>query len=168
MRRGGFALALGLALGGCGYRFVERASALPTDGQRVFAPTFKNDTSEAGLEVVLTNAFRSELADAHVEGDAGAPVRAVGVATALGGGPGQAFTNAQGQVTSLASYHVDLGACVQLLRGAKVLSATCVSGSEPYAPGGDPLAVEAARRVALNRLAQRLMREAFERLSTAF
>ena len=168
MRRGGLALALALTACGCGYRFVERASALPTDGQRVFAPTFKNDTSEAGLEVLVTDAFRAELADAHVDGPEGSPVLAVGVVKALGGGPGQAFTRENGQVASLASYHVDLGACVRLTRGTKTLAATCVSGSAPYAPGADPLAGESARRVALNRLAQQLMQQAFERLSSAF
>jgi hypothetical protein len=162
------ATVLAFLLTGCGYHFVARDQALPTEGKRVFAPTFQNDTSEAGIEAVFTNAFRVELANAHAAGDSDAAVQARGVVTSVNGGPGQVFTSATGVVTSTASYYAAASACVRLVEGEKILGNACVSGTEDYQPGRDALEVEAARRVALQRLAVRLMKEAFERLSTGF
>lgn len=159
---------IALLASGCGYHFAARGDALPTEGKHVFAPTFANDTSEPGLEAAFTNAFREQLADAHLAGERDAPVKALGTVGGLSGGPGQVFTDQRGVVTQLASYTVAVNACVRLVEGEKVLAHTCVSGSEDYAPGLDALQVEAARRIALQRLAQRLMREAFEQLSSGF
>ena len=160
---------------GCGYHFSARSDSLPTEGKRVFAPTFQNDTAEPGLEIVFTDAFRAELANAHAAGDPGCAVQAKGTVTASAGGPGLVYTNPTGSPASLgplgtssAAYYVSAAACVRLVEGEKALANTCVNGTEDYAPGRDALEIEAARRVALQRLAKRLMREAFDKLSTGF
>lgn len=175
MKRALLAVVAALGLSACGYRFAARGEGLPTDGKRVFAPTFSNDTSEAGVEVEFTNAFRAELANAHLDGPADAPVQARGSIGQMVGGPGQTYFGANGQpstpsgaLNAAASYYVFVNACVRLVEGEKVLGSSCVSGSEDYAPGLDALQIEAARRIALRRLAGRLMRQAFEQLSTRF
>ena len=172
MRR---ALVLLALLCGCGYRFGARSDSLPTEGKRVFAPTFQNDTADPGLEVVFTDAFRAELANAHAAGDSDCAVQAKGVVTASGGGPGLVYTNPTGNPQSLgpfgntpAAYSVSASACVRLVETEKVLANACVNGTEDYAPGRDALEMEAARRVALQRLAKKLMREAFDKLSSGF
>lgn len=162
------AALLGLVLVGCGYRFTARADALPTSGKRVFAPAFENDTAEAGIEAEFTNAFRAELANAHADGDARSAVRALGSLSALGGGPELLRTDERGNPVALASYTTGITLCVRLVEGPKPLGSACVNGSEDYAPGGDPLQTEAARRLALRRLAQRLAREVFEHLASGF
>ena len=158
---------------GCGYGFAARRGQLPTQGKRVHAPAFLNSTSEAGLDAVFTAAFRSELAAMHADGPADSEVEARGEVTALGGGPGLPFTRVApggsgSEVSSLASYSVAASACIRLVEGSKALGSTCVSGSEDYPPGADALQIDAARRVALRRLAQRLMREAIDRLASDF
>lgn len=167
-------VCIGLLLAaGCGYGFTARRATLPTGGKRVFAPAFLNSTSEAGLDAVFTEAFREELSSAHLDGPASAPVQARGEVTALGGGPGLPFTRVSGNggpslVASLASYAVSASACIRLVEEGRTLGATCVSGSEDYPPGADALQIDAARRVALRRLAARLMREAMDRLASGF
>lgn len=166
--RGVRAAVMAGLLAGCGYHFATRGEALPTEGKRVFAPTFQNDTAEAGIEAVFTDAFRAELADAHADGASDSVVQARGVVSGIGGGPNQVDSNAIGQVTGTASYYVSANSCVRLVQSDKTLGTACVSGTEDYQPGRDALEIEAARRVALHRLALRLMKEAFERLSTGF
>jgi hypothetical protein len=167
-------LCIGVVLAcGCGYGFANRRSVLPTEGKRVYAPAFLNSTSEAGLDGVFTDAFRSELASMHADGPSDAAVQARGEVTSLGGGPGLPFTRVApggsgAEVSSLASYSVAASACIRLVDGGKVLGSTCVSGSEDYPPGADALQIEAARRVALSRLARRLMKEAIDRLASDF
>lgn len=157
-----------LLLSSCGYHFTARRDALPTGGRRVFAPTFANDTSEAGIEAEFTNAFRAELADAHADGESDAPIRALGTVSGLGGGPDLPLTDAHGNAVGLASYQVGVQLCVRLVEGERPLGSTCVRASEPYAPGLDPLQTESARRLALHRMAEKLAREAFEHLASAF
>jgi len=172
MRR---ALLLAVLLSGCGYNFSARSDSLPTEGKRVFAPTFQNDTADPGVEVVFTDAFRAELANAHAAGDKDCVVQAKGVVTASGGGPGLVYTSPNGNPASLgplgntsAAYFVSASACIRLVQTEKVLANTCVTGTEDYATGRDALEIEAARRVALQRLAKRLMREAYDKLSSGF
>lgn len=176
-----------LLLTGCGYAFTGRGVALPTGGRRVFAPTFDNATSEAGAEGYFTEAFREELANAGMAGSPDAPVQAKGKLAGVGGGPSLVYSSgntgrlglpasAEGPTVQskypggqfFASYHVDASVCVTLMDGPATLGATCVSGSQDYAAASDPLAVEAARRTALRKLAVRMMRDCVERLSIGF
>ncbi len=55
------ALAAGLALGGCGYTLVGRASNIPEDIRRVFLQPFENRTTRAEVEQFLTQAIADEL-----------------------------------------------------------------------------------------------------------
>jgi hypothetical protein len=174
---------------GCGYGLVRRDAALPTSGRRVFAPTFKNSSSEAGAEGYFTEAFREELGNAGAEGDSSSSVVARGEIANIGGGPDMVATPKNLQAPqvpgesafALQSYRVDVSSCVRLFDGTKQLAEACVTGSEEYSAGPhplgtsaspsipqDPLDIEALRRVALRRLAKRMMKEAFERLAQGF
>ncbi|MCI5064303.1 LPS assembly lipoprotein LptE [bacterium] len=58
--------SLGLVLfflfaGGCGYGFRGSESALPPDVKRVFIPVVVNESTEAGIDVLLTEALRDEF-----------------------------------------------------------------------------------------------------------
>ena len=66
------------------------------------------------------------------------------------------------------SYRVSASACVTLREGPTTLARTCVSGDEDYRPAADPLGIESGRRLALRRLATRLMHEAMDGLSQGF
>lgn len=54
-------LAAGLALAGCGYTLVGRASNIPEDIRRVFLQPFENQTTRVEVEQFLTQAIADEL-----------------------------------------------------------------------------------------------------------
>ena len=54
-------VAGGLALTGCGYRLVGRASNIPDDVQRVYIETLDNATPRPQVEQILTRALTEEL-----------------------------------------------------------------------------------------------------------
>jgi outer membrane lipopolysaccharide assembly protein LptE/RlpB len=54
-------LALGVALGGCGYQFGGGETLLPKDAQTIYVEPFINRTREVGLDKELTTAVRGEM-----------------------------------------------------------------------------------------------------------
>ncbi|MBX5482326.1 MAG: hypothetical protein IRZ16_10895 [Myxococcaceae bacterium] len=155
---------------GCGYRFAAGGPAVLPEGiGAVRAPLFGNLTPEPGLEVVFTEALRQELARAGIETRAGAEAELTGDITNVSGVPTVLTTptGAPGDtVSKLASYRIFATAHLKLTRGTRVVSEFDVSGYEDYLPGVDILQSESNRQAALERLAQRLMRDAFDRLAT--
>lgn len=148
-----------LLVPGCGYRFVAAAGELPEGIRQVQAPVFKNETSESGAEAVFTQAFREQLMRAGAlatgEGDA----QAEGIVLAVSGAPLMVSPG------HFPSYRLTATAQVTLTRGAKTVRQTRVTRSEDYLSGADLLFTEANRQNALRRLAENLMREAYERLA---
>jgi hypothetical protein len=134
----------------------------------VAVPPFSNPTAEAGAEALFTEALRLQLSDAGQLGDADAPVQAVGELGQISGGPGAYATDRRGVGQGFVSYRVAASACVTLREGQKQLARTCVAGDEDYRPSTDPLGIEEGRRLALRRLATRLMHEALDGLSQGF
>lgn len=63
LRFGGFSglLCLILMLSGCGYGFRGSESALPPDVERIFIPLVTNESTEAGVDLMLTEALRDEF-----------------------------------------------------------------------------------------------------------
>ncbi len=55
------AVLTGLALTGCGYSLVGRASNLPADVRRVYLKPLENRTQRAQVEQILTRALADEL-----------------------------------------------------------------------------------------------------------
>ena len=74
---------------------------------------------------------------------------------------------------TLASYRIVVTARLRLTKGGRVLSEATVSGAEDYLPGpasapADVLFPEAQRQAALQRLADVLMRDGYERLASGW
>jgi hypothetical protein len=158
--------ALALSLTACSYRFAAGGGPLPENVTAVRAPVFVNQTAEPGLEVVFTRALREQLMHAGVRADPAAEAELRGEVLAVGGGATILTTPPPGGGDPrLASYRIFVTAKLKLVKGERVLAETDVTGSEDYPPGfEDILRSESNRQAALQRLAQRLMRDGYDRL----
>jgi hypothetical protein len=179
-----------LATSACGYRFTAGGAPLPEGIREVYAPVFINRTGsnpitrlgetyrsadEPGVEVILTQAFREQLVRAGVAGDKNSAAQVIGEVLSVGGGP-TILTPSGG----LASYRISMRVRLHLVKNGRELALADVSGTEDYLPGrdfvppnmtpleGDPLKSEANRMAAIRRLADSLMREAYDRLATGW
>jgi hypothetical protein len=102
---------------------------------------------------------------AGVRADPTAEAELRGEVLAVGGGGTILTTPAPGTEPRLASYRIFVTAKLKLVKGERVLAETDVAGSEDYPPGfEDILRSESNRQAALHRLAQRLMRDGYDRL----
>jgi lipopolysaccharide assembly LptE-like protein len=162
---------------GCGYRFTPRSAALPEGVRTVCAPIFTNNTSEPGLELLFTRAFRQELVRAGVLGGTGACEASVlGVVEEMGSAPTILTApvyqgNTRVAEPQLASYRTWVRVRLRLLKDTRELATTIVVGNEDFLPGtasvsGDVLEAEANRQAALHRLSETLMREGYDRLAS--
>lgn len=162
------AALLALSAAGCGYRFAAGGPmVLPEGIVEVRAPVFGNQTAEPGLEVVFTRALREQLARGGIDTRVAAEAELTGEVTGVSGVPTVLTTPENGDTTvRLASYRINASAHLKLTRGQRVLSEFDVSGFEDYLPGADVLQSESNRQAALERLARKMMRDAFDRLAT--
>ena len=162
---------------GCGYRFAPLGGELPEGVRTVCVPVFRNDTAEPGLEALFTRKLRQELVRSGVLGNHGACEASVeGVIRGVGSAPTILTEplyegNTRVAEPQLASYRASVTVGLRLVREGRVLSAAVVSGTEDFLPGtagvsGDVLESEANRQAALQRLAETLMREGYERLAS--
>jgi hypothetical protein len=147
----------------CGYRFAAGAP-LPEGTREVYAPVFKNNTAEPGLEAVFTESLRQQLIRAGVAGDDHSAARIEGEVQGVGASP----TIVAPSANKLASYRISASAHLKLVKEGRVLVDTVVGGSEDYLPGADVLATESNRQAALRRLADAMMRDGLTRLSTVW
>ncbi|MFY2557293.1 LPS assembly lipoprotein LptE [Corallococcus terminator] len=153
--------ACSVLLPGCGYRLTPRGSGLPAGVNTVCAPVFGNDTSEPALETVFTRYFRQELTRVGRLGSgASCDARVEGTVLSLWSSPTivEGFFRVAGTVR------------LRLVReGQQQPQETVISGTEDYRPGrGDILEAESNRQAALDRLAEVLMRDGFERLANTW
>ncbi len=159
-------LFLALAVtAGCGYRFTAGPATLPQGIRAVSAPVLGNQTAEPGLQAVFTQSLREQLTRVGIETRANADAELSGDILSVWGGPALLTTPKKDPAT-LASYRIFVTAQLRLTRDGQRLSELVVSGSEDYLPGVDVLQTEGNREAALRRLADRLMREGFERMAT--
>jgi hypothetical protein len=159
-------LLLAVTLSACGYRFAAGGGLLPENVTSVRAPLFVNHTAEPGLETVFTRALREQLMHSGVRSDPAAEAELRGEVLNVWGGATILTTPPPGVAEPrLASYRIFATAKLKLLKGERVLAETDVTGSEDYPPGfEDILRSESNRQAALQRLAQRLMRDGYDRL----
>ncbi|WP_408889869.1 LPS assembly lipoprotein LptE [Myxococcus faecalis] len=149
-----------LLLSGCGYRFTPRGEGLPEGVKSVCAPIFTNDTPEPALETLFTRHFRQELTRVGRLGSgASCDAKVEGVVLSLWSSPtivGRFF-------------RVAATVRLRLVREGQPPQETVISGTEDYLPGsGDILEAESNRQAALDRLAQVLMRDGFDRLASTW
>lgn len=165
MRRAAAVIALLLWGSGCGYRFAAGGDPLPDGVTAVRSPIFANHTPEPGLETVFTRSLRTELMRSGVSTSDDAAAEITGELINVWGGPTILTTpQVPGEAPTLASYRVFAIVRVRLLKSGQVLREAEVSGAEDYLPGQEILRTEANRQEALRRLADRLMRDAYDRL----
>jgi len=189
------ASALTIALCGCGYRFTAGGAPLPEGIQKVYAPMFINHSgsnpisrlgetyraaNEPGVETIFTQAFREVLQRAGVAGEASAPARIEGEIIRMDGSPSVLSTSG-----TLASYRVHARVQLRLIKNGRQVGGAEVYGFEDYLPGravgvypdgtgaflaepGDALLSETNRAGAIQRLAETLMREGYDRLATGW
>lgn len=189
--------ALTIALGGCGYRFTAGGAPLPEGIVKVYAPMFINHSgsnpinrlgetyraaNEPGVETIFTQAFREVLQRAGVAGEANAPARIEGEILSIDGSPSVLSTSG-----TLASYRVYARVRLRLIKNDRQVGIAEVYGYEDYLPGrqvklppagstafspflvdGDVLLSETNRAGAIQRLAETLMREGYDRLATGW
>jgi len=145
---------------GCGYRLTPRGDGLPEGVTSLCAPVFTNDTAEPTLEVIFTRFLRQELIRVGRLSDAAScNARMEGTVLTVTSSP-----------TIIANYfRVFAQARVRVVKDGQILRETVVSGTEDYLQGsGDVLEAEANRQVALERLAEVLMRDGYDRLAGAW
>ena len=188
--------ALTISLCGCGYRFTAGGAPLPEGIQKVYAPMFINHSgsnpisrlgetyraaNEPGVETIFTQAFREVLQRAGVAGEASAPARIEGEIIRMDGSPSVVSTSG-----ALASLRVHARVRLRLIKNGRQIGFAEVYGYEDYLPGrevapgamggslppvlvdGDVLLSETNRAGAIQRLAETLMREGYDRLATGW
>lgn len=152
---------------GCGYRLAARGDGLPEGVTSLCAPVFVNETAEPTLEAVFTRFLRQELIRVGRLGSADAcDARVEGTVLSVGNTP----TTVVGKDSSPGFFfRVSARARIRVVKDGQVLKQTEVAGTEDYLQGsGDILEAEANRQVALERLAEVLMRDGYDRLAGAW
>jgi lipopolysaccharide assembly LptE-like protein len=156
-------LFLPLFLVGCGYRFTAGGAPLPEGIRSVEVPIFANKTAEPGLETIFTDAMRLQIVRAGLSNIRPADAEIQGEILAVSGGP--TLVTAGGL---LASYRLAATAHVRLVKNGRTVVDAQVGAAEDYLPGVDVVESEANRGAALQRLAQTLARDAYDRLTTGW
>ena len=148
----GAALAVALALGGCGYA-VSAGLKLQGGATSATVRPFENRSSDPEVGADVAAALRQELARRGAEGEGAVidgEVRTEGLAATLAGG---------------ATSRVAIEARARLTVGGRVVAERRVRREADHLAGADPLEGEARRAQALQRLAGEVARalvDAFE------
>lgn len=145
---------------GCGYRFVGKGEGLPEGVTALCAPVFVNETPEPALETLFTRFLRQELTRAgRLSSGTACDARLEGTVLSVWNSP------------TIAGNYFRIAANVRLrlVKNGQVLKETQVGGTEDYLLGtSDVLEAEANRQSALDRLAEVLMRDGYDRLASAW
>jgi len=153
------ALLASLLLAGCGYSLASGAR-LPGGGRALRVAPFANQTALAEAGGLFAGAARDTLA-AHgrlaSEGDERA-AELTGELRAIHDSP-----SALG-ATGASAFHLDAEVLLRIRGPQGTAYEDTARAGEDYLQGVDVLGTEANRRAALRRLADKLMREALERM----
>ena len=161
------AQALGMLFCACGYTFTAGGPTIAGGTHPISVPVMLNKTSEAGLEVVFTEALREQLGRVGVLGGKNSPAHIDGEILAVSAAPAVLSSSSAARPSQALSYRVSVTMRVKLYRGSELLTQTDVSGAEDYLQGQRPdiLSVESNRVAALKRLATVLAQDAYVRLA---
>jgi hypothetical protein len=159
-----------VVLAGCGYRFTAAGGPLPGGVKSIDVPVLKNQTTEPGVEGLLTEELRHRIAQLGYGGSSGERATLLGAVVGSGAAPvAPKVSNPLGagfSVNDPGIYVVSLSISARLQRGDELLwRADNVAMSERYLPSDDLATMEANRRTALHRLVQALARELVARLT---
>jgi hypothetical protein len=140
---------------------------LPSGVETLYAPMVINRSSEPAFETVVTEALRMRLIRAGVLGASDSPVRLQGELFNINTAPVLVVPSSDGgAVSGYASYRVSALLRLTITRQGEILAKSEASGFEDYLPNAstDVLYLEAQRQLALNRLANTLVRDAYDKL----
>lgn len=153
--------AVALLLAGCGYRFAVGEAGLPPGVERVHVPVFENRSTDAEAGAIFASALAEALAREGRAAGPGAPARVEGTVLSLEARPVAVRPDGRRDATV---YRAEATLRLSVVEAGSVLCTRDLVGAEEYLPAGDPLGIEASRRQAIRRLAERLMRSAAGRL----
>lgn len=159
---------------GCGYRFTAGGAPLPEGVRTVHVPVFVNRTSESGVEAIFTEQLRERCMRAGVLGGDASDARLEGEVRSVIGTPTILSTPTDQGPARLASYRIYGNAYLRLVKGGRVLREIDVSAQEDFLPDrtagieGDVLRTETNRNAAVRRLAETLMRDGYDRMTTGW
>jgi hypothetical protein len=162
-----------LLCAGCGYRFTGSGGPLPGGVKSIDVPVLKNQTTEPGVEGLLTEEIRHRLDQLGYGSGAGERATLLGAVVGSAAVPvAPKVSNPLGagySVNDPGIYLVSLAVNAKLQRGDELLwQADGISVSERYLPSDDLATMEANRRTALHRLVRSLAREVVARLTAGF
>jgi hypothetical protein len=147
------AIALLLAVSGCGYSLAAGAARMPPGAQRLFVRPFENRTTDAEAGALVAAALRQELARRGADGGTEASARIEGTVEDAS----YALV-----VPNPPTYGLSLTVTARLLVGDKLLAEQRAARSEQWLSGFDPLENEGWRRVALRRAAEAVAKDIVE------
>jgi hypothetical protein len=160
-----------LAAAGCGYTLGYPKAGPVGAARSVAIPIFSNATHEAGAEVLFTEALRREFALDPKTGVAGTGEAELVIKGSLAHLQSYPVSFLQGgRGLAIGEYFVTATVSVEARakgRAAPVY-ANSFNASEQYLSANDPTATESNRRMAIGRLARRLMKDAHELMVAAF
>lgn len=147
------ASAMGL---GCGYRFAVGESGIPASVGAVYVPVFANRSTDAEAGAIFSGALAETLGRRGRLAGAGAPARIDGEVISIVSEPAATGPDGRGVGVYRLRARVRLG----LLDQGQVVCTREFAAGEDYLPAVDLLSLEASRRQAVRRLAERMAAEA--------
>jgi hypothetical protein len=154
MERACAAVAVLVALAGCGYRAVTPYHARG-GADRIHVRAFENDSSDPELGAEVTAALRDELARRGAYGGADAPAQLEGVVRVTSGTPSSYFSSA-----AIVSVEVRARLSIQ----GKLVHELTVQRMEAHQGGADALESEGRRATSLHKMARDAAREVLRAL----
>jgi len=146
-------LALAAAGSGCGYRFAVGGTGLAEGVHSVYVPVFANRSSEPEAGAIFSQALAEGLAREGRAAGPLAPARIEGEVLSLIASP--AATTKTGRGVGI--YQLSGVVRLRVVREGSEICRREVSGTEDFLPAQNLLELDASRRRAVRRLAERMM-----------
>ncbi|MFA6032734.1 MAG: LptE family protein [Myxococcota bacterium] len=159
------------AMPSCGYGIGYAKSGPVGTAKSVAVIMFYNKTHEAGTETLFTEALRNEFAlgkTTVLTSRASAEITVTGTVMSLSSAP-VAFIQG-GKGPSIGEYTLGTSIYVEAKnnKSSKIIYTGTFGGEEQYLLANEPVGTEANRRLAMRRLASRVMKEAHDLMTAGF
>jgi hypothetical protein len=159
------------AICACGYTVGYGKAGPVGTASRVSVPIFANSTHEGGVETLFTEALRREFASDPKTALADRESAEVTVMGTVTSAQSSAVSFLQGgNAVSIGEYVLRASVRIEAFRkgsNGQVYSGA-FSGEEQYLSANEPIGTESNRRLAMRRLASRMMKEAHDMMIAGF